>query len=30
MDRQRIDKVLVTPRAPKKTELEEPDPATGI
>jgi putative hemolysin len=30
MDRQRIDKVLVTPRAPKKTEPEEPDPATGI
>ena len=30
MDRQRIDKVLVTPRAPKKPEPEEPDPATGI
>lgn len=31
MDRQRIDKVLVTPRAPKKPESEEnTDPATEI
>ena len=27
MDRQRIDKVLVTPRTPKKSEPEDPDPA---
>jgi putative hemolysin len=30
MDRQRIDKVLVTPRAPKKPDPEDPDPAIGI
>ncbi|MEI8312012.1 MAG: hemolysin family protein [Verrucomicrobiota bacterium] len=30
MDRQRIDKVLVTPRAPQKTEPEDLDPADGI
>jgi putative hemolysin len=30
MDKQRIDKVLVTPRAPKKPETEDPDPANEI
>lgn len=30
MDRQRIDKVLVTPRAPKSPDQESPDPASEI
>ena len=30
MDRQRIDKVLVTPRTPKNPEPEDPDPANEI
>ena len=30
MDRQRIDKVLVTPRAPKTPEPEDEDPAAEI
>ena len=30
MDKQRIDKVLVTPRAPKNPEPEDPDPANEI